>query len=90
MFVVFVDVEIPQPEAALASLHEIVVPPARQMSGFVSGIWSMHGNERGRSAVIFDTFEHAEALGNRLRAQSPPNIRVTSVEVAEVVAYATP
>ena len=45
-----VDVEIPDPKAALASLDEVIVRAARQM----------HGNGRGRSAIVFDTFEDAE------------------------------
>jgi hypothetical protein len=60
VYVVFVDVESPEPEAALASLDEIIAPAARQMPGIVSG----PRGSRGLAARSVSRTSAASGVGN--------------------------
>ena len=71
-------------------LHEVIVPRAQLAEGFVSGQWIMSDDRTvGRSLVIFQTREGAEAIAAAL-GQTPASapIKVVGATIGNVVAHA--
>jgi hypothetical protein len=67
-------------------LEEMVVPHARSLAGFQSGIW-MNSDGDGTGVVVFDTHEHAVAAQETLKPP-PGGPELVSSVVAEVGAQA--
>ena len=74
------------------ALEENLIPWVSSMDGFVSGTWTRSPDgTQGRSLILFDTEENAQAAAEAGRAQGPPPgapISITSVDVFEVVGQA--
>jgi hypothetical protein len=87
MHAVVVSVTIGDPEAATAQLRERVVPQVSQTPGFVAGYWVRLPGGQGRSIVVFESEEAAQASAERARAMGD-FVTFDSVEVGEVVAHA--
>lgn len=68
-------------------LRERVVPQVKELPGFVAGYWT-RGDGVGRSIVVFDSPENAQAASDRVPAMVPEGTTIESNEVAEVVADA--
>lgn len=88
MHAVVVDVSISNFEQARKELDENVVPGISQAPGFVSGVWVRLDGDKGRSIVIFESEEGANAAAGRVRAMARAGVTVDGVSVGEVVARA--
>ena len=56
-------------------LNDFVIPEARALSGFETGLWMNDGGGTGTCIVVFDTEDHAKAaLGPLTPAGGPPVI----------------
>jgi quinol monooxygenase YgiN len=87
--VVTVEIEPGQDDEARRTLHDDVVPRAKQAPGFINGVWMRAGTE-GQGHVLFDTQEHARAVAEMApkQAEAEPAIRRASAKVFEVLAQA--
>ena len=76
---------------ATAEVAKGILGGMREAPGFVSGTvaWSTDG-ERGRSMILFESEDEAEAALERALANMPADspIEIESAEVCEVVAHA--
>ena len=70
-----------------AVLHERVVPRVKELPGFVAGYWTRDGGV-GRSIVVFDSEENAQAASDLVPSMVPSGTTIESNEVSEVVAHA--
>lgn len=68
-------------------LREQVVPQVKELPGFVAGYWT-RGEGLGRSMVVFDSEENAQAASDRVPSIVPEGTTIESNEVSEVVAHA--
>lgn len=73
-------------ETNRATLHDYVVPRAKQHAGFVKGTWLGDG-ATGISVVTYDSQETAEKAAAGVAAPADP-ITIESVQVHEVQAEA--
>ena len=87
MHAVLVQVTVNEPEAATSQLRDQVVPQVSQSPGFVTGYWVRLPGNTGRSMVVFDTEENAQAAAERAAGMGE-FVTFDSVEVGEVVANA--
>jgi quinol monooxygenase YgiN len=86
MHAVVIRVTVKDPEAAVRSLHEEVVPGTKQAQGFVAGYWTRKGDE-GLAMVILESEEAAQQF--RKQVDRPQDqVTIDDVEVREVVAHA--
>ncbi|MGH8986527.1 MAG: hypothetical protein ACRDY6_22020 [Acidimicrobiia bacterium] len=73
-------------------LREVVIPSAKQLTGFASGTWLRSlQSDAGRSVLLFETEDAARAAVEEIRAQGPPPgapVTIESVDAYEVVAQA--
>jgi hypothetical protein len=88
MHAVVIEVEVGNLEDARRELTERVVPTVRQAPGFVSGVWYEAGEGRGRSVVVFETEEAANAMAAMARDNAPAAVTVHDISVRQVVAQA--
>jgi hypothetical protein len=88
MHAVMVEVSISDNEQARSELVERTVPAVSQAPGFVSGYWLDAGEGRGRSIVVFESEEAANAVAERVGANAPESVTIENVSVHEVVAHA--
>lgn len=68
-------------------LRERVVPQVKELPGFIAGYWT-RGDGVGRSMVIFDSEENAQAASDRVPSMVPEGTMIESNQVSEVVAHA--
>ena len=87
MYAVVVNVSLSDAEAAQKELREEVVPRAKQAPGFVTGYWTRKDNT-GLSMIIFESEEHARAMGERLPTMVPEHVTLEGVDIREVAAHA--
>lgn len=86
MHAVFVTVKLSEnPDPAI--LRERVVPRVKELPGFIAGYWTRSG-QVGRSIVVFDSEENAQAASDLVPSMVPPGTNVEGNEVTEVVANA--
>jgi len=87
---VIVQVSINDFERGREFLTTQVVPRVSQAPGFVAGYWARMPDDHGRSMIVFDSEEAAQAAKQMVEANSPVDDAVTleSVDVGEVVASA--
>ncbi len=88
MHAVVVDVSISDLDQARKELDESVVPGVSRAPGFVSGVWVRLDGNKGRSIVVFESEEAANAGAGQVRAMARAGVTVDSVSVGEVVAHA--
>ena len=88
MYAVVVEVSISDFEQARKELDEIVVPGVSQAPGFVSGVWVAVDRNKGRSIVVFESEDGANAAAGQVRAMARAGVTVDSVSVGEVVGRA--
>ena len=87
MHAVLVRVTINDPEQATKVLREEVVPRVRQAPGLVAGYWVRLDENQGRSIVVFESEEAANAAADQVRETSFEFVTLNSVDVHEVVAH---
>ena len=68
-------------------LREQVVPRVKELPGFVAGYWT-RGEGVGRSMVVFDSQENAQAASDLVPSMIPSGTALEGNEVSEVVAHA--
>lgn len=68
-------------------LREQVVPKVKELPGFVAGYWT-RGDGIGRSMVVFDSEQNAQAASDLVPSMIPPGTTLESNEVSAVVAHA--
>lgn len=68
-------------------LREQVVPQVKELPGFVAGYWT-RSDGVGRSIIVFDSEENAQAASNRVPSIVPSGTTLEGNEVSEVVAHA--
>jgi hypothetical protein len=68
-------------------LREQVVPRVKGLPGFVAGYWT-RGEGIGRSIVVFDSEENAQAASDLVPSMIPAGTAIEGNEVSEVVAHA--
>ena len=68
-------------------LREQVVPRVKELAGFVAGYWT-RGDGVGRSIVVFDSEENAQAASDLVPSLVPPGTTIEVNDVSEVVAHA--
>jgi hypothetical protein len=73
---VVVDVTINDYDSARKQLDERVVPMVKQQPGFVSGVWFNPSEGKGRSVMVFDSEDAANAAVEVLR-EGPQNDAVS-------------
>jgi hypothetical protein len=72
-------------------LDEFVLPSAKGLAGFKSGVWARElDGDVGHSLLLFDSAENARAAAAQIAEGPPPGAPVSfvSVKVCEVVAQA--
>ncbi|HEY6835890.1 MAG TPA: hypothetical protein VI142_05390 [Gaiellaceae bacterium] len=75
-------------------LNDQVVPQVSGAPGFEAGYWTWStggGELNGLAMMMFDSEEHAHAVGERIKAvaaDAPDDVTLDDVEVREVVASA--
>ena len=87
MHAVLVRVTINDEEQARKALAEEVVPRVRQAPGLVAGYWVRLDGDQGRSIIVFDSEEDAQAAAENVRGMSFEFVTLNSVDVHEVVAH---
>ena len=87
MYGVVAMVDITDPEAAVKTLEEQVIPMVKQAPGFVGAYWLRLDEVKGASVVIFETEEQARAGAPEVGGESP-GVTFTSVKFGEVVGRA--
>jgi hypothetical protein len=90
--IVQVTVDAGREDEARTLLRDVVVPTAKQLSGFASGTWlrALEGGA-GRSVLLFESEEAARAAVEQIRAQGPPAgapVTMESVDAYEVLVQA--
>ena len=88
MHAVVVEVSINNEDDARQELAGRVIPMVRQAPGFVSGVWYAAGEGKGRSVVVFETEDGANAAADMVRGSARAAVTVDDVSVREVVATA--
>ena len=90
MHAVLVNVTVNDPEPAIATLREEIVPRVSQATGFVAGYWTRsQDTSNGVSMLVFDSDENAQGAAEMIKsAPDNPAVNIDSVEVREVVANA--
>lgn len=88
MHAVVVEVSINDADDARQELSNRVIPMIRQAPGFVSGVWYVAGEDKGRSVVVFETEEGANAAADMIRGNARAAVTMDDVSVREVVATA--
>jgi hypothetical protein len=88
MHAMVVDVTIKDREAARAELDDQVVPMVSGAPGFVAGYWVAVSDNQGRSVVVFESEDAANAAAGQVRGQSRDTVTIDNVAVGEVVAHA--
>ena len=86
MYAVLVNVKL-SGNADPTVLREQVVPRVKDLPGFVAGYWT-RGDGVGRSIVVFDSEENAQAASDLVPSMVPAETTVEVNEVSEVVAHA--
>lgn len=87
--VVMVEIDPSQAELAEKLLNEVTVPMVKGQPGFVRGTWARSADgTQGRSLIVFDTEEHANAVVPQVKPPEGSPVTVKSVEVYEVLAEA--
>ena len=69
------------------SLREQVVPRVKELPGFVAGYWT-RGDGVGRSIVVFDSEENAQAASDLVPSMLPSGATIEANDVSEVTANA--
>jgi len=87
MHAVMVRVTINDPEQATKALRDEVVPRVRQAPGLVAGYWVRIEENQGRSIIVFESEEAANAAADQVRGMSFEFVTLNSVDVHEVVAH---
>lgn len=81
-------------EAGLKDLRENVVPGVSRAPGFVTGVWLAPDDKgQGLSIVTFDNEDSAKAAASMAQqmfdsGQTPPDVKLDSINVREVAASA--
>jgi hypothetical protein len=88
VYAVVVEVSISDFEQARKELDETVVPGVSRAPGFVSGVWVALDGNKGRSIVVFESEDGANAAAGQVRAMARAGVAVDSVSVGEVVGHA--
>jgi hypothetical protein len=88
MHAVFSRVTINDPEPATKRLQEEVVPRVSGLPGFVAGYWMRLEANQGRSLIVFESEEAAQAAAENIRSNMPEPVTLDSIDVIEVVAHA--
>jgi hypothetical protein len=89
MHAVLVSVEIHDAEAGRERLNNEVVPRASQAPGFVAGYWIQVAEGQGRSVIVMESEEAANAAAEMIRNQpAGGDVSLVDVKVGEVVANA--
>jgi hypothetical protein len=90
MHAVVVQVSIKDFDRSREFLTSQVVPRASQAPGFVAGYWARMPDDHGRSMIMFESEEGAQAAKQMIEAGASENdsVELESVEVGEVVANA--
>jgi hypothetical protein len=88
MHAVIASVEIQDEEEGRRMLQDVVVPTASQAPGFVAGYWVRVGEANGRSMMVMESEEEANALAEVVRSRAGGPVRLVDVQVGEVVANA--
>jgi hypothetical protein len=87
MHAVMVRVTINDEAQARKALDEEVVPRVRQAQGLVAGYWVRLGGDQGRSIIVFESEEAAQAAAENVRGMTFEFVTLDSVDVHEVVAH---
>jgi ribosomal protein L35AE/L33A len=87
MYAVLTRVTINDEEQATRNLQDNVVPRVRQAPGLVAGYWVRLDGNQGRSIVVFESEEAAQAAADQVRAMQFEFVTLDSVDVLEVVAH---
>lgn len=78
-------------DEALKGLHEEVLPQIKQIPGVVAGYWMRPGGteNEGRTVVVFETEQQAQAAAQMIQEGSSPmhGVTIIRVETREVVAH---
>jgi hypothetical protein len=90
MHAVVVQVSINDFERAQEFLTSQIVPRVSQAPGFVAGYWVRTPDNKGRSIIVFESEDAAQAAKQMVEAGQPGDDTVTleSVDVGEVAASA--
>ena len=89
MHAVVVQVSIQDFERGREFLNNEVVPRVKQAPGFVAGYWARTPDNHGRSMLVFESEESAQAAKQMIESNNPDEaVTLDSVEVGEVVASA--
>jgi hypothetical protein len=87
MHAVVVSVTVRDRDAAVAELHQQVVPTVSAAPGFVAGYWIALPNGQGRGTIVFENEAAAQAAAGQVQGAREA-VTIDSVEVGEVVAHA--
>jgi ribosomal protein L35AE/L33A len=87
MYALLTRVTIDDADQATKRLREDVVPRVRQAPGLVAGYWVRLDGNQGRSIVVFESQEAAQAAAEQVRAMEFEFVTLDSVDVYEVVAH---
>lgn len=86
--VVSIEIDPSRMDEAMQVLNGYAVPTIKQGAGFISGTWmrSSDGSE-GRSVLLYDSPEAAEAAATRAREGFPPGapLKFRSAETFQVL-----
>jgi hypothetical protein len=92
MFAVIIEVRVDpaREEEARTMVHDVVVPKARALAGFLGGHWlrALEGDAI-REVLTFDTEDHARASASLVRSEGPPldaPVTLDSVGAYELIA----
>jgi hypothetical protein len=70
-------------------LHEVVVPTARQATGFQTGYWARSDDStKGTSVEVFDTETNAKAFVDSMQIVPGSPVSIDSVDIMEILASA--
>jgi hypothetical protein len=86
MYAVLVRVQLSD-SADPTILRGQVVPRVKELPGFVAGYWT-RSEGVGRSMVVFDSEEAAQAASDLVPSMVPPGTTIEANDVSEVVAHA--
>jgi len=76
-----------QSDAVLKVLREQTVPRVKQMPGVVKGYWTRSADgAHGTSMIVFASKQNADEAAGMVRSAAPPEVKIDSIEVKEVVA----
>ena len=78
-------------DEAVKGLHDEVLPQIKQAPGVVAGYWMRPRDDdnEGRSVVVFETEQQAQAAAQMIQEGSSPmqGVTIIRVETREVVAH---